>query len=163
MEKENNCTEPKWFIRRIECGTEAREEDAFGGFGSREAALRRLSKHAMNLGTKIQKDPKGNDFILLLDGADCILYWIYAKAADGTVIKTPANKATKFYQPEMKLTGDVPKYLASFHVFISKDDLHEWMYRMGYSKAFYDVKEYNPDGIEDPTVIDGRGQVIKEY
>lgn len=66
----------------------------------------------------------------------------------------------KYYQPELIVTKDVPDGLASFQAFPTKEDCRTWMDRHGYHEGEYEILSYSGDDIEDPTILNGDGDVI---
>lgn len=68
-----------WHIRRTECGKELRSEDVAKNFTSHETAHARLEKIAEGFGSKNTQDSHGCDVILLTEGKEAVLYWIYGE------------------------------------------------------------------------------------
>ena len=66
----------------------------------------------------------------------------------------------EYYQPELITTKDVPDGLASFQAFPTKEDCRTWMDRHGYIEGEYEILSYSGDDIEDPTILNGDGDVI---
>ena len=66
----------------------------------------------------------------------------------------------EYYQPELIVTKDVPDGLASFQAFPTKEDCRKWMDRHGYLEGEYEILSYSGDDIEDPTILNGDGDVI---
>lgn len=66
----------------------------------------------------------------------------------------------EYFQPELIVTKDVPKELASFQVFPTVEDCKTWMDRHGYHKGEYENKRYGGEDIEEPTFLNGDGDVL---
>lgn len=66
----------------------------------------------------------------------------------------------EYFQPELITTKDVPENLASFHVFPTEEDCKTWMDRNGYLESEYTIQSYSGEDIEDPTWLNGAGEVI---
>lgn len=149
-----------WSIERIDCGKELVNTTVADNLPSYDTARRRLTRIANDIGAKITKDSKGEEVIILTEGKDAVLYWIVGRVRPNTVDNKPElfsgrlPKSIKYYQPESKLTGEVPKTLASFYVFRSTEDCRTWLHRMGYLESEYEIKEYSGNDIEDPWFLD---------
>lgn len=66
----------------------------------------------------------------------------------------------EYFQPEMKSTNDVPKELHSFHAFATAEGAKKWMTSRGYKTKQYTIIRYTGDDIENPTILDGNGDII---
>lgn len=66
----------------------------------------------------------------------------------------------EYFQPELIATKDVPENLASFQVFPTEEDCKTWMDRNGYLEGEYTIQSYSGEDIEDPTWLNGDGEVI---
>lgn len=66
----------------------------------------------------------------------------------------------EYFQPELITTKDVPENLASFQVFPTEEDCKTWMDRNGYLEGEYTIQSYSGEDIEDPTWLNGDGEVI---
>jgi len=79
-------------------------------------------------------------------------------------IRLSALKDYEYFQPVMKTTGVQPEEMFSFEVFVCIGDAVNFMKQQGYSRKDYTVKRYTGHDIEEPTFIDGWGNVLKrEY
>ena len=66
----------------------------------------------------------------------------------------------EYFQPELITTKDVPENLASFQVFPTEEDCKAWMNRHGYLESVYEIKRYGGEDIEEPTFLNGDGDVL---
>ena len=69
-----------YHIRRTVCGKELRSEDVARNFKTYKAAYERFKRIAKSLGAKITKDSNGFEVIVLTEGKDAVLYWIYGES-----------------------------------------------------------------------------------
>ena len=57
-----------------------------------------------------------------------------------------------YYQPIVN-GNETPSELYSFEVFESAIDAEIFMFRNGYEKDEYEIKEYTEEDIEEPTIV----------
>ena len=89
------------------------------------------------------------------DDLDYVLTWLMENADALPLVQ-------EYFQPELIATKDVPEKLASFQVFPTREDCKAWMDRNGYLEGEYTVETYHGDNIEEPTFLNGEGEVILE-
>lgn len=58
-----------------------------------------------------------------------------------------------YFQPEHKVTGELPEELYSFQVFHSYDEAVLWLVNNGYKSTDFYIKDYQNDDIEDHNYV----------
>lgn len=58
-----------------------------------------------------------------------------------------------YYQPIVN-GNETPSEIYSFEVFKSAEDVEIFMFRNGYEKNEYEIKEYDEGDIEDPSIVE---------